>query len=57
MRIKLYSILVYNLLLRSIYPSPYFKMIKQGLHDERLTRCSSSFRAERAVQGTVLGLA
>ena len=30
-------------------------MIKQGLHDERLTR-SSGFRAEEAVSGRVLGL-
>ena len=33
-----------------------FKMIKQGLHDERLTRSSSGFRAEEAVSGRVLGL-
>ena len=32
-------------------------MIKQGLHDERLTRNRFLFRAERAVQGRVLGLA
>ena len=31
-------------------------MIKQGLHDERLTRSSSGFRAEEAVSGRVLGL-
>ena len=31
-------------------------MIKQGLHDERLTRISSGFRAEEAVSGRVLGL-
>ena len=34
-----------------------FKMIKQGLHDERLTRSCSCIRAEKAVQGRVLGLA
>ena len=33
-----------------------FIMIKQGLHDERLTRSSSGFRAEEAVSGRVLGL-
>ena len=31
-------------------------MISQGLHDERLTRSSSGFRAEEAVSGRVLGL-
>ena len=34
-----------------------FKMIKQGLHDERLTRSCSCIRAEKAVQVRVLGLA
>ena len=33
-----------------------FKMIKQGLHDEQLTRSSSCFRTEEAVPGRVLGL-
>ena len=32
-------------------------MTKQGLHDERLTRNLFLIRAERAVQGRVLGLA
>ena len=33
-----------------------FIKIKQGLHDERLTRSSSGFRAEEAVSGRALGL-